>query len=289
MSRDRIRELRKSRGMSQEALAKKCRLKPSDLSRIECGYRDLSSAEAARLAKALNAEVIEIAPELSRPSQASLPKSLPPSVPAPPVAQLPVKPTEPPGKAGPDLSDPANFRDMPESGRLLRSSMSDDEFRGRLRTEVEWATKILHTSRVPPAVWVAWRDHERRAQELLRSFAQGRQFAVEPPKQGQLRAREPDGLSTQKGPALSPTSSKVRHSQRSLNAMFVHAARKFLPSSEALMLTGIAEKRYLADRSIGFMRHFRTAAYDLLPQTKIDGINAEIASNETSRKSARSP
>lgn len=70
---------------------------------------------------------------------------------------------------GTDLADPKNFGVMPEAADLEQGSLSVLEFRQRLVQKIEFATRILHTSGVPAAVWREWRMWEKTAQEKLRA------------------------------------------------------------------------------------------------------------------------
>ena len=60
MSENRIRELRKQRGVTLEALAARVGLDHSHLSRIERGERKLSTDQARAIASALNATTSEL-------------------------------------------------------------------------------------------------------------------------------------------------------------------------------------------------------------------------------------
>ena len=71
--------------------------------------------------------------------------------------------------AGTDLADPKNFGVMPVAADLEMGAMSAVEFRQKLAPKVEFATRILHTSGVPAAVWREWRAWEKTAQERLRA------------------------------------------------------------------------------------------------------------------------
>jgi hypothetical protein len=51
---------------------------------------------------------------------------------------------------------------------LERGDKSEDNFRMQLNTANIFAQQVLHTSRVPAAVWRAWRDFARRAADVLR-------------------------------------------------------------------------------------------------------------------------
>lgn len=56
----RLKEIRKARGLTQEALAEKVDLTPQYLSRLEAGHQSPSVETVARLAEALDLELCEL-------------------------------------------------------------------------------------------------------------------------------------------------------------------------------------------------------------------------------------
>jgi len=56
----RLKEIRKARGFTQEALAEKVDLTPQYLSRLEAGHQSPSVTTVAKLAEALNVELWEL-------------------------------------------------------------------------------------------------------------------------------------------------------------------------------------------------------------------------------------
>jgi hypothetical protein len=62
---------------------------------------------------------------------------------------------------------------MPPVGDLERGSASDDDYRRRLAQHIGFATKVLHTSGVPAAVWREWRAFEKTARQRLVDLAGG--------------------------------------------------------------------------------------------------------------------
>lgn len=56
----RLKEIRKARGFTQEALAEKVDLTPQYLSRLEAGHQSPSVKTVAKLAEALNVELWEL-------------------------------------------------------------------------------------------------------------------------------------------------------------------------------------------------------------------------------------
>lgn len=72
---------------------------------------------------------------------------------------------------GTDLSDPKNFGLLPPLDELERGTLSADDYRQRLGRQIAFATKVLHTSQVPAAVWREWRAFEKKAQQHLRALS----------------------------------------------------------------------------------------------------------------------
>lgn len=86
---------------------------------------------------------------------------------ASPAPQLP--PSPPPLPTGTSLDDPANFGLLPDTSVLERGALDVASYRGRLRTALDFATKVLHTSKVPAAVWREWRQFERQLSQAIRA------------------------------------------------------------------------------------------------------------------------
>ncbi len=158
-----------AQNMSQGALAKAVRLSPSEISRIECGYRDISPKEAQAIAAALGimpsvtpapvAVAAVAAPAAMRPAPLS-------AIPAP-SAPVAVSPLVSPPVIGSDLSDPVNFTELPDFGLLERGTLLPTAHRDRLVAALSRATKVLHTSRVRASVWREWRQFEKQIHALL--------------------------------------------------------------------------------------------------------------------------
>ena len=158
MARPHITDLRKLRKLSQATLGDATGLTSSEISRIECGYRDLTEAEPVAIAKALNVVPSKIDERLL--------KSL-----APVGMASSIKAGAEPKQALPSGSleeDPANFREMPDLALLEGGGLETADYRQRLTDALKRANKVLHTSRVPAATWRAWREFERMGQEKLR-------------------------------------------------------------------------------------------------------------------------
>lgn len=158
MSRQHISDLRKFRKLSQAALAKATGLTTSEVSRIECGYRDMSEAEAVAIAKALDVLPAKVDPRLLRvPTPVGMAAS----------GSIVPEPVRPP-PSGSLEDDPANFREVPDAGLLERGTLSPADHRQRLLDALNRTTRILHTPKVPAATWRSWREFERKLQDALR-------------------------------------------------------------------------------------------------------------------------
>jgi hypothetical protein len=81
---------------------------------------------------------------------------------APPAQKLPT---------GTSLDDPSNFGLMPDNSLLENSDTDVVAHRIQLTKSLEFARNVLHTSKVPAAVWREWRNFERRGVELLKGEA----------------------------------------------------------------------------------------------------------------------
>jgi transcriptional regulator with XRE-family HTH domain len=159
MARQHITDLRKLRKLSQAALAKAANLTTSEISRIECGYRDISEAEAILIAKALDVLPVKVDPRL-------VPVTAPSGLAA--AGSVAVAPVAPPPSARLE-DDPANFREMPDASIQEQGGLSEVDHRARLVGALKRANEILHTPKVPAATWRAWREFERKLHEKLRT------------------------------------------------------------------------------------------------------------------------
>ena len=70
---------------------------------------------------------------------------------------------------------------MPPVGHLEPGNAPAEEYRKQLAQDLAFATKVLHTSRVPAAVWREWRAYEKAAHERLRGLAAPPAVADESP------------------------------------------------------------------------------------------------------------
>jgi hypothetical protein len=107
-------------------------------------------------------------PALALPTEA---KTAPSSEPGPP-ADAPTP--EPTSTIGNDLADPKNFGLLPPKADLAQGSSKSEEFRIRLSQHLSFATRVLHTSGVPAAVWREWRAFEKAARQQLQDLARVR-------------------------------------------------------------------------------------------------------------------
>jgi len=285
MTRDEIKSARKLSKLSQAALGKLTNLTSSEISRIECGYRDLSETEAAAIASALgvtsNASP-EVTAEPSKPvpmgmSRVKTPNTEPPSSGAIASASPASSNTlgAKPAPAGSDLGDPANFGLLPDLSLLAPGVLDEGAFRARLSAETARANSILHTPRVLPAVWRAWRQFEQQATERLRNGA--------PPA---TPAPLPVAAVEVKSAAAAPVT-PAKAESKSFNSLFVEAARSLLPAELVEHINRSAEAARQEDQAIGFMKHFRRIAESKLDPALLKQVTAEanqrLASPERSR------
>jgi transcriptional regulator with XRE-family HTH domain len=256
MTRDEIRSARTLRKLSQAALGKLTNLSASEISRIECGYRDLSETEAAAIATALGCapKIAPIVLESPKPAPMGLARVRKPNTESPSASTMPSMPTAPtnppaakPTPVGSDLSDPANFGILPDLSLLTTGTPDAVAFRSRLSAEIARANSILHTPRVPAAVWRAWRQFEQQATERLRSDA--------PP----VPPAPPAKTVEIKRAAEAPVASGVPGS-KSINSLFVEAARSLVPAQLVERINRAAEAARQSDPTVGFMKHFRRIA-----------------------------
>ena len=157
--------------MSQGQLAEAVGLSPSDISRIECGYRDIRPAEAIAFANALGLHSVATptpAPVAVAVNAAGV-SSQPSPAAAPAPAPVAVAPTIPAPSVGRDLADPTNFTELPDLSILERGTLSLTMHRERLLVALTRTQKVLHTSRVRAAVWREWRQFEKSIQALLQA------------------------------------------------------------------------------------------------------------------------
>lgn len=68
-----------------------------------------------------------------------------------------------PTPTGTSLDDPTDFGQMPDVSLLKSGHVLNPEERSRLSDALAFATRVLHTSKVPAAVWREWRKFEKEA------------------------------------------------------------------------------------------------------------------------------
>lgn len=74
-----------------------------------------------------------------------------------------------PAAIGTSLDDPANFTLLPDRSVLAQGTLSLVQHQSRLAEAIRFATRVLHTSKVPASVWREWRQFEKDVTEALRS------------------------------------------------------------------------------------------------------------------------
>jgi hypothetical protein len=91
---------------------------------------------------------------------------------APAPAGAPSKPAAGPAwPTGTSLEDPANFGLLPDRSVFAAGDLPATVQRERMRAALDFTNKVLHTSKVPAAVWREWRQFERQLLEVLREAA----------------------------------------------------------------------------------------------------------------------
>ncbi|MCU0791898.1 MAG: hypothetical protein MUE42_03390 [Opitutaceae bacterium] len=106
-------------------------------------------------------------PVAAPPVAATVPPATTPSHPSTPVAVAPAAISLRP--SGTSLDDPANFGLMPDRSVLDSAGAPLALYRERMSEALRFATRVLHTSKVPAAVWREWRQFERQLTEALRA------------------------------------------------------------------------------------------------------------------------
>ncbi|MBC8010908.1 MAG: hypothetical protein H7067_12525 [Burkholderiales bacterium] len=138
---------------------------PPPVSRLPTAIGIAAAAKAAATSIATPASPVsaQSAPSPVRPVSPSLDVSAAPVAVVAPAARTPI---------GTSLDDPANFGLLPDLALLETPAAPSPDAaarRARLSAALAFATKVLHTSRVPAVVWREWRQFERRATEMLRA------------------------------------------------------------------------------------------------------------------------
>jgi hypothetical protein len=277
MTREQIKSLRKIHKLSQAELGRLTQLTASEISRIECGYRTLNDDEAAAIASVLQSKQPQGMVKAAKTANGSAPNSAvvnepPRTVPAPqPVAveTVPAKPVP----VGTDLSDPVNFGVLPDLALLSPGALDREAFRARLSPAIARANTILHTPRVPAAVWRAWRQFEQQATALLRGTVS--------------EAPVPVSIKATPIAAPAPETSEDKGESKSFNSLFVEAARSVLPPPLVERFNRAAETARNADASIGFMKHFRQIAEGELDPALLKRVTDEASVRAASPERSR--
>jgi len=298
MATDWLKKLRTENFPSQAALALAAGIKPARYSRIEKGYCDLREEEIEGLAKVLKLTLDEVrngqpgfaqpmdvkaklAQGISVASVAAAPPPKPPTVPPPSSAS----PTMPSAELKPcdNLDDPKNFSLMPPAELLSNPDPNDAGVRSQLQKATLFAEKVLHTSKVRPAVWVAWRDFSRDAQKLLRGPA-ATVVSVESKPIVKIQPLMPRPLPVSpaiaKPPATKPSSRL--HGNKNVFGHFVDVARDWLPAATIAALNEKALAAKTSSPEMGFMKHFKRIAEIELPRAEFDRIDREASRRDGS-------
>jgi len=298
MAIDWLKKLRTENFPNQTALALAAGIKSARYSRIENGYSELREEEIEGLAKALKLTVAEVRmgkPVVATPkaAKAKSPRGInAASVAEAPAIKQPTVPSahivsvampSPEAKPSDNLDDPKNFSLMPPAELLAHRDPNDARVRSQLQTATIFAEKVLHTSKVRPAVWVAWRDFGRDAQKLLRGSAS---IAVpaEPKPMVNILHLAPKSLpvspATVKIPATK--SSPRLHGNKNIFGHFVDIAREWLPAATSASLNDKALAAKTSHPEMGFMKHFKRIAEIELPRAEFERIDREASRRDGS-------
>ena len=297
MATDWLKKLRTERFPNQTALALAAGIKPARYSRIENGYSELREEEIKGLAEALKLTVDEVRrgePSVAKPQAAKaespkgvsvasiaaapplkLPTVLLPSSPSPTTTSAEPKP-------GDNLDDPKNFSLMPPAELLSHREPNDSGVRSQLQKATIFAEKVLHTSKVRPAVWVAWRDFSRDAQKLLRGLTPT-VSPVEPKSIENPQYHAPAPLPVIPAIAKTPAvkSSPRLHGNKNVFGHFVDVARDWLPAATSAALNEKALAAKTSNPEMGFMKHFKRIAESELPRAEFDRIDREASRRDS--------
>lgn len=298
MATDWLKKLRTEKFPSQSALALAAGIKPARYSRIEKGYCDMREEEIEGLAKALKLTLDEVRsgqPGVAKPKAAKAkspngmsaarvaeePSPKPSTVPLPssPIQTIPPATTKP----GDNLDDPKNFSLMPPAELLSHRDPNDAGVRAQLQKVAIFAEKVLHTSKVRPAVWVAWRDFSRDAQKLLRGPAPA-VSSVEPKPivKIQHHALKPPPIIPPIAKTPAAKASSRLHGNKNVFGHFVDVAREWLPAATSAALNEKALAAKTTNPEMGFMKHFKRIAEIELPRAEFDRIDREASRRDSS-------
>jgi hypothetical protein len=200
----------------------------------------------------------------------------PPSTPSITIKNLEINP-------GDNLDDPKNFSLMPPAELLSHRDPNDAGVRSQLQKAAIFAEKVLHTSKVRPAVWVAWRDFGRDAQKLLRGPAP-MAAPTEPKPIVKIQHLAPKPLPVSPAIAKTPAakSSPRLHGNKNVFGHFVDVARDWLPAATSAALNEKALAAKTSNPEMGFMKHFKRIAEIELPRAEFDRIDREASRRDGS-------
>jgi len=288
MALDWLKKLRLENFPNQTALALAAGIKPARYSRIENGYCDLREEDVEGLAKALKLMVEEVRNGQLVPTTPQTVKSGPPpnNLAAQAIAPQPTPALSAPVVAKPpqatvpsdNLTDPKNFTRLPPSELLSIQNFHDAAARARLQQAIAFAEKVLHTSKVPAAVWREWRDFSRAAQNLLRGPAM-----VSAPNEPKpvVTPQVPTSMPLPKRTVAveaSPTSSSTRlRGNKNIFGHFVDVAKDWLPAAQFADLSQKAAAAKTQNPELGFMKHFRKIAEAELSRAEFNRIDGEAS------------
>jgi len=293
-----LKKQRTEKFPSQTALALVAGIKPARYSRLENGYSDFREEEIEGLAKALKLTVAEVRsgqPGIAKPktpkaespigiraaSAAAAPEPERLTIPAT-SSPKPAMPSAEP-KPGDNLDDPKNFSLMPPAELLSRRDPNDAAVRSQLQKAAIFAEKVLHTSKVRPAVWVAWRDFSRDAQKLLRGPTPTPAPAdPKPIEKPQHHAPQPQPVKPAVARTLAAKPAPRPHGNKNIFGHFVDVAREWLPAATSATLNEKALAAKTSHPEMGFMKHFKRIAEIELPRAEFDRIDREASRRDGS-------
>lgn len=294
MARAWLKQLRSEKSLTQAALANTAGLKTARYSRIEAGYCEPRDEEVKALAAALK-QTEDFVRSGSRDLKKNEPEKTTPITPlataaaAIPIGKTPIAPAVAPkglsaastngpsavaGPKGDDLTDAKNFTLMPPTEALTSGALPPAEFRSRLQQHVAFATKVLHTSKVKPAVWVAWRDFNKEAQTLLRGNDPAPAAPVEAKPAPIPRIIVPPKPIT---PASENPTGRRTRGNKNLFGYFLEVAEELLTPEKFSALSELATTAKKQQPELGFMKHFKLIAEAELPPNEFSAIAAETA------------
>lgn len=294
-----LKKLRAEKFPSQTALAHAAGIKPARYSRIENGYSEMREDETEGLAKALQLTLDEVRsgninttkPKVEKtktprgviaasviveptPKQPAVPPPISPSVTLPPAETKP----------GDNLEEPKNFTLMPPAQLLLCGNSNNADVRLQLQKAVTFAEKVLHTSKVRPAVWVAWRDFSREAQKFLRGPIPTVVLAEPKPIdiiQRPVHISKPVPIKPVQGKPSTRNSAPRSQGNKNVFGHFVDVARESLPAATSAALNEKALAAKTTNPEMGFMKHFRRIAEIELPREEFERIDREASRRDS--------